>query len=302
METRQLRYFLAIAEAESVTGAAATLNISQPALTSVIRNLEEELDTRLFERLPRGVCLTETGEALFRHARTVLTQLNDAHSEIRNLKQAVQHEVAIGAGPMWLRMILPEIVGGFSRAHPEYEVVVRGGYEQALFELLRSGAVEFVITEIGHTASERAFVTQALSTDRYEIICREDHPLVSRQPLSLQDLQGYRWAMPDKAQYARRRLNGLFFAENLPAPEVSLRSSSLPFITSVLLASDLLSFVVCTPEDMRLGPGLATLCTAFELPSRKAGIVQRAGGWLSHGASLLKDALVGHFEETNDNE
>ena len=293
MDTRQLQIFLAVAEAGSITRAAAELNMSQPALTTGIRNLETTLDTRLFERLPRGVRLTATGEALFRHARLVFTQIDDARSEIDTLKNILPHEVKIGAGPVWQRRFLPEIVADLSRRHSRIEVVVRGGYEQELFAMLRSGEVEFALTEIGHTADENAFVSHVLRTDHYAVVCARSHPLCERQPVSLNDLVDYRWAMPDRAEYARRRLNGLFFAENLPAPEVALRSNSLGFVLRTVSECELLSFVVCTEEEQAEDwPGLVSLRCDFELPSRKAGIVRRAGGWRSPGARMLAEELM----------
>lgn len=293
MDTRQLQIFLAVAEAGSITRAASELHMSQPALTTGIRNLEASLDTRLFDRLPRGVRLTATGEALYRHARLVFTQIDDARSEIDTLKNILPHEVKIGAGPVWQRRYLPQIVADLSRRHGRIEVVVRGGYEQELFAMLRSGEVEFALTEIGHTSDENAFVSRVLRTDFYAVICAEDHPLTARQPVSLDDLVAYRWAMPDRAEYARRRLNGLFFAENLTAPDVALRSNSLGFILRTVAKCDLLSFVVCTEEEkVDDWAGLTTLSCDFELPSRQAGIVRRAGGWSSPGAHLLARELV----------
>lgn len=293
MDTRQLQIFLAVAEAGSITRAAEDLNMSQPALTTGIRNLETSLDTRLFERLPRGVRLTATGEALCRHARLVFTQIDDARSEIDLLKSVLPHEVKVGAGPVWQRCFLPDVVADLSRRHARFEVVVRGGYEQELFAMLRSGEVEFALTEIGHTSDENAFVSQILRTDYYAVICHETHPLIARQPVSLDDLIAYRWAMPDRAEYARRRLNGLFFAANLAEPEVALRSNSLDFLLTTVRECDLLSFVVCTEEEKgNPWPGLVSLRCDFELPSRHAGIVRRAGGWRSPGARLLADELV----------
>ncbi len=293
MDTRQLQIFLAVAKAGSITRAAAELNMSQPALTTGIRNLEASLDTRLFERLPRGVRLTATGEALFRHARLVFTQIDDARSEIDTLKNILPHEVKIGAGPVWQRRFLPQIVADLSRSHARFEVVVRGGYEQELFAMLRSGEVEFALTEIGHTSDENAFHSRVLRTDFYAVVCAKDHPLTRRQPVSLDDLVAYRWAMPDRAEYARRRLNGMFFAENLAAPDVALRSNSLGFILRTVSECDLISFVVCTEDEQDdHWTGLTTLQCNFDLPSRQAGIVRRAGGWRSPGARLLAEDLI----------
>ncbi|CAM4386599.1 LysR family transcriptional regulator [Palleronia rufa] len=292
MDTRHLRFFVAVVEAGSITRAAEALNISQPALTVGVRNLEAELDAQLFDRLPRGVRMTSTGEALYRHARTVFTQIEDARTEIETIKRLVKHEVRIGVGPIWLRQYLPGIVARMTRAHPGYEIIVRGGYEQSLFSMLRTGEIEFALTEIADTSTENAFVTQVLTTDRYSVLCRKGHPLTGHGPISLAELEAFHWAMPDQADYAKRRLNGLFHAQNLPAPMISLRSDSLRFITHVLLESDMLSFVVLTGSDDNLGSNLQVLETQVELPSRSAGIVRRSGG-LAFGGDAPPSAGIG---------
>jgi DNA-binding transcriptional LysR family regulator len=79
----QLEYFVAVAEAGSVTRAASRLHIAQPPLTRQIRGLEDELGVKLFERTPKGVRLLPSGEKMLAHARTILAQVDAAVSAVR---------------------------------------------------------------------------------------------------------------------------------------------------------------------------------------------------------------------------
>jgi DNA-binding transcriptional LysR family regulator len=78
MDLRQLEYFLRVAQRRNISAAAAELNITQPSLTKSIKLLEKELGVRLFDRLARGVELTDYGHTLLRHAEAVHVQIGDA--------------------------------------------------------------------------------------------------------------------------------------------------------------------------------------------------------------------------------
>ena len=83
MDVRQLRYFVAIAEEGSLSAAAQRLNVAQPALSQHVIALEGRLEVKLLERSPRGVTLTQPGEVLLAHARSILAALDDARAAVR---------------------------------------------------------------------------------------------------------------------------------------------------------------------------------------------------------------------------
>jgi len=99
MDLRQLEYFLRVAQRRNISIAAAELNITQPSLTKSIKLLEKNLGVRLFDRLARGVELTDYGQTLLRHAEAVHVQIGDAGQEIAALRSGTFGAVAIGAGP-----------------------------------------------------------------------------------------------------------------------------------------------------------------------------------------------------------
>lgn len=85
MELAQIRYFNAVVRHGSFSAAATALGMTQPGLTKAVRRLEASLDCALFARLPRGVVLTEQGQALLRHASQLEVQLQDARDEVRGI-------------------------------------------------------------------------------------------------------------------------------------------------------------------------------------------------------------------------
>ena len=148
IDLRQLEYFLKIAERRSFTAAAVELRITQPSLTKSIRLLEQDLGVQLFRRLPRGVELTQFGTSLARHARSVRVQVKNALGEIESLRQGVSGRITIGAGPSWLRRLLPRAIGILIEEHPLVRIQVVGGFDEALLRGLRLGEVDAAVVEI----------------------------------------------------------------------------------------------------------------------------------------------------------
>ena len=126
MDNRQLHYFLRIAQLGSLTAAAADLGVAQPTLTKSMRLLEEQLGTPLLRRLPRGVEVTAAGARLVQHAKAIEVRIADAEREIGNLRDGASREIAIGAGPAWLRRHLPEVVAQTLVRYPTLHARVAG--------------------------------------------------------------------------------------------------------------------------------------------------------------------------------
>ena len=291
MKLNQIKYFIAVAEAGSTTRAAEMLNLTQPAITRGIHQLEEEIGVRLFERLPRSIRLTRLGEAYLRHARAVFVQLDNARAEMSYLAENPVEEIVIGAGPTWLRATLPEVVSDLSRAFPEVSIRVRGGYDKQLLTMLDRGEVAFVLTETSRNRARSDLDQEPLIHCEYVVAGRRSHPLAGNWKAKLSQLLNYPWAMPDQAVSALDRLRGLYLATSLPAPEPVIRSTSLNFILKLLASSDALSFVVRSSLDDSMRDGIVSIPVASVMPVRRAGIVKKKGTWDSPVVRQLVEML-----------
>ena len=100
IDLKRLRYIVEIARCESITTAAETLSLTQPALTRSVAEVENELGTKLFHRLPRGVALTEQGERFVQGARRVIGDVDDLISDIRDASEALCGRLRIGVSPL----------------------------------------------------------------------------------------------------------------------------------------------------------------------------------------------------------
>jgi DNA-binding transcriptional LysR family regulator len=291
MDLRQLEYFLQVAQRGNISAAAVDLNITQPTLTKSIRLLEQELGVKLFERLPRGVALTDFGRALKRHAEAVRIKLKDAGGEIEALRNGTFGSVAIGAGPAWLRRHLPQAVATVVAQHPTVRVRVDGGFDDLLFRALRDGELDFVVAELPSTEDRRDIDVMPLTSDRFGVSCRAGHPLTKRRRLAMRDLLPYPWVTSPRTTRSHRRLDALFLAQNLPPPRSAIETGSVAFLINTLRHSDALTFTTSKTLATREGADLAMLDVPQLRVTRQAGIVTRTGGWLPPAALLIIDAL-----------
>ncbi len=139
MDSRQLKYFVAVAEERNISRAAARLNLSQPPLTRHIQSLEEELGVLLFKRTTWGVELTEAGEALLIHARNIQDHMKLAVEHTRSQARGQSERLDIGAFGAVLLTHLPIILNAYKRKYPEVETVIHNLPKDQMVEALRQG-------------------------------------------------------------------------------------------------------------------------------------------------------------------
>ncbi len=301
MHLRQLEYFLSVAKARSLTLAAVELGVAQPTLTKSVRALEAELGVKLFRRQPRGVELTSYGESLFRHAETLNVQLGDAIRELRFLQDGMAGSVAIGAGPAWLRRLLPLAVARTVKRNPAIRVRVDGGFDDVLLRALSRGDVDLVVAEVPSPENAKDYKVIPLTSDRLGVACRAGHPLTRMKRVTLRHLLDYPWSMPPLSTRTTRRLRALFIAADLAPPEIMVETESMAFLVQTVLHSDAITLTVASTIDMPEAKGLRLVTVAGLAPRREAGVVMRKDGFLSPAAEAIVDELkrICALEPTN---
>src|SRR5882724_2267168 len=143
MEIRQLRAFVAIADAGTFTAAAQQVHVTQAAISMQIRQLENELGAKLFVRAPRRVVLTEAGEQLLQRARQILRDHDAAVDEVAELAGAERGRLRIGsASAVVTTDVLPKLLKEVRRRHPGAEVMVASGTSEALVQQILAGELD----------------------------------------------------------------------------------------------------------------------------------------------------------------
>jgi len=150
MELRHLRYFVMVADAGGVSRAAPRLNISQPALSRQIRDLETELGVSLFDRRGRRLVLTGEGEDLLTRGRQLLTDADSFSERARALRGGDTGIIRVGVAPLTLESLLPPFLIRHQRRHPGVEVRLSEDSPNRLFARLERGELSLAVSFPGH--------------------------------------------------------------------------------------------------------------------------------------------------------
>jgi DNA-binding transcriptional LysR family regulator len=190
MELRHLRYYLAVAEARTVSRAAAQIRISQPALSRQIHDLESELGVKLFERTGRNLRLTGAGEDLLAYVRRVHKEVEAFGERARALQRGDTGVLHVGATPQTLQRLFPAVLIRCRRTMPGVDVRLIEAHPAALLDGLRKGELHIALTayhpELGAAFHPAGVVpisavsrkTDRKQRDRIEVSALEDVPLL----------------------------------------------------------------------------------------------------------------------------
>jgi LysR family transcriptional regulator, cell division regulator len=140
LESQDLRMFKCVAEAKSLSKAAEVLGYVQPHISQRMKNLEEELDTKLLTRTNRGVTLTDEGEALFNYAQRILLLMEEAKAEVNPNK--FRRSLIIGASQTVSASKVPALFSSFLKEHRDIEVKIKTDRKQVLQEMLSYGEID----------------------------------------------------------------------------------------------------------------------------------------------------------------
>jgi len=187
MEMHQVRYFLAAAKSLSFTRAAEDCNVSQPALTTAIKKLEEQLGSLLFHRDGRQIRLTEFGRRMQPHLGQILQQAKAAEGVAKDFRLLNQVPVRLGVMSSIGPMRVAGLLAAFQRQSPGVEVAVRDGAPEALAAQLDADELDLAMLNPLDGLGEN-YGAVPLYTERYVVLLPQDHPLCGRNTLALSDL------------------------------------------------------------------------------------------------------------------
>ncbi|WP_194926779.1 LysR family transcriptional regulator [Catenulispora pinisilvae] len=194
MDTALLEVFLEVARRESFTAAAGSLGYTQSAISRQIAALEASVGAPLFDRLPRGVRLTEEGRALVPHATAVVGRLQAAVADVRAVRTLGGGRLRLGAIPTADMTLMPRAIAAFRQAHPAVTVTHAEGLTRRLVADLREGDLDLAV--IGTASAEPVFEgvrLRRLMDDALAVALPRGHRLADRETLSLADLEGENW-------------------------------------------------------------------------------------------------------------
>lgn len=223
MEIRQLKAFLAIAEAKTFTAGARRVNVTQAAISMQIRQLEDEVGLQLFTRTPRRVILTEAGEYLLERARKILREHDTALEEIAELGGVEHGRLRIGsASAEFATQQLPHILQGLREKFPNSELAVSAGTSQTLVDKIMHGEIDIAFVSL--PVDNSSITTDLLFSDEIVAIAHPSHPNANERYISAAALAGEKLILGERGGNTRRMIDDFFNAANV-RPNITMELS-----------------------------------------------------------------------------
>jgi len=292
---RLLIYVDAVARHGSIRKAAEALNVASSALNRQILDLELDLGSALFERLPRGVRLTAAGEVFLAYVRQAISELKAVESRVEQLRGLVRGQVGIAAVESVAGELLPSAITRFQAEHPNVRFNVRIGAPDSLVSALIADQVDLILTHYPPPRKQVAVVATAK-----QALCAlmvAEHPLAGRSELRLRDCVGYPLALGDTT-LAGRALIEQVLAQASFELEPRLVSNSVETMKAFALMNRGICFQFRRPGKAPIPPGDMIALPLVDPPLLEATLLlaTRRGRVLSVAAAafveLLRTALA----------
>jgi DNA-binding transcriptional LysR family regulator len=292
LKTRHMVLLVELGRHRSIAHAAKAANLSQPAASKLLAELEYALGVPLFERLVRGIAPTWYGEVMIRRAGAALSEMDAGHQEVMELLSGLSGRVSVGTVMTPSASLVPEAISLLKSRHKRLQVAITVDTSKVLLQRLRAGEIDVMIGRVLDTETADDVTFEPLTDEPHSLIARAGHPLAARKGLQLTDLAYEAWIMPPGGSILRDRLTAMFLSQGLDQPAEIVETMSLPVITALLTGSDM---IAALPEEMvqpYLDFKLLTVLP-FDLGLRMDmyGIITRRKHRLSPGAQAVLDTL-----------
>ena len=282
---RQLQFFVAAAEAGSVSGAARALSISQSSVTEAIRALEDDLGVGLFDRQARGILLTHKGSAFLRHARQILADVSTARSAFVEEAETATGRRSRGVTSLVAGYVLSDILARYRRAYPRIELNVIEDNGDYLQHLLIGGELDVAVLLTSSVKDRLALNVETLVVSPYRLWLPLGHVLAQQELITLEELAGQPLIqlMVDEIEESTRRLTAA-----LPVkPQIAFRTRSVEAVRSLVATGAglaILPSLVYRPWSLE-GDRIEIRDVSGDLPSVQVGLAWRKGAPLTTPAS-----------------
>ncbi|HAS9394627.1 TPA: LysR family transcriptional regulator, partial [Salmonella enterica subsp. enterica serovar Chester] len=288
---RHLHTFVAVAQQGTLGRAAETLNLSQPALSKTLNELEQLTGTRLFERGRLGAQLTVPGEQFLTHAVKVLDALNTAGQALNRKEDASADVVRVGALPTAALGILPAAIGQFHQQQKSTSLQVATMNNTMLLAGLKSGEIDLGIGRMSDPELMGGLNYELLFLESLKLVVRPGHPLL-QETITLSRVMEWPVVVSPKGTVPRQNAEALLQSQGCKMPAGCIETLSASLSRQLTVDYDYVWFVPsgAVKEDLRQAT-LVSLPVPTQSAGEPIGILTRVDIPLSTGAQMLIAAI-----------
>lgn len=272
LSIKQVRYFIATADSGQVSQAAILLNVSQSAVTTAIKQLEETLGVSLFRRLSSGVVLTAEGSRFLTHARNVMAAVNSAERAPLTEETALSGVVRVGATYTVLGYFLPRLYARFARTYPKIQVELQELPRDRLEERLNDGSLDMAVMLVSNLRDKAHLAFETLLQSRRRLWLPAEHPLLSVETVTLEDVSREPYVMLTVDEASQTA--GRYWQQAGLEPNVIFSTSSVEAVRSFVadgIGVTILSDMVYRPWSLE-GQRIELRNVVAEIPTMDIGV------------------------------
>jgi DNA-binding transcriptional LysR family regulator len=294
MDLDQLHTFLEIVRLKSFSKAAQTCYRTQPAISAQVRQLEQELNTTLFERLGTRISLTTAGKIFAEYAEQILQLRRRAQDVINELDRVPRGEVIIAANEATCLYVLPSVFSEYKKRFPNVQLHVDRSYGVRVVAAVLDNLADFGITQL--PVAEKKLQIVKIHSDEIKLLVPADHPMASRPSVTCHDMIHDPILMP-KGGTTRTRLNA-WLEPVEDELHVSMELDSTEMLKRFVAAGLGMSFLAASHCKEEVAQGqLATISLGPEPMIRNLGLIYRKDKGLSKAALGFIQVIIDHAEE-----
>lgn len=288
LKLRHLRLIDAIADARSVSAAAERLNVTQPAVSKGLREIEDILGMPLFVRGTRGLTPTMIGRSLLAHGKIIQSEVRHITEELDAADTGSSGVVVVGSMLVSLPNLLPAAVHLLRERNVDVSVRVIEGAQYALAEGLRSGAIDLMVGRLAPIDKRELLEQEVLFQEPIAVVAGRRHPFMQQPELSHRELAHARWILPPPDSVVYGPVLQLFAQHGLSNPRAYVETTSYMLVRSLLIEHDAVAALPLSVVQRDLDNGdIAILPVRFPHEPLSVGIITVSGRTLSPGATQL---------------
>jgi DNA-binding transcriptional LysR family regulator len=249
----QLSVFRAVARHQSFTRAAEELQISQPAVSAHVRELERLYGVELFEQIGRRVRLTEAGNVLAEYAARLLALVEESRRALDELKGLESGHLALGASTIPGAYFLPEVLGRFKERHPGVEVALRIADTHQVLGMLRRGEVDLAV--VGESREEDGLRRRPYRSDELVLVVSPGHRWARDGLAAVAELGEATWVLREPGSSTRENAEALLRRAGV-VPRVAMEWASTEAIKKAVQAGLGVSILSALAVELEVSHGL----------------------------------------------
>jgi DNA-binding transcriptional LysR family regulator len=285
LKLKQLRLLVAVAQRGSILHAARELNLSQPAATKMIKDLETDFEVQLFTRTNRGAVPTVFGDSLVRHGKLVFAQIAHAAQELEDLAEGTAGRVVVGTLLAASARVLPLTIDAVLKERPNVVIKVVEGTNEVLMPALLTGELDLVVGRLPTHRHRNDLDQLTLYDEKIVAVVRAEHPLAGKAKVELADMTEFGWILPPVETTLRRQLDQYFISRPEYAPRRVVESVSYLTNRALMAASDIISVMPGHVAEAEIASGVfCQLDWVVPVGSGPVGVSFRRSGELSPAA------------------